>query len=89
MNQVVMMNNFIGAIRSLFSFTVTKIRSSGKGSVCGFGPPPAPNPFPLYLHSLYPALKITMEIKSYTGVFFGKEVLQGISPNSCLLGTIK
>ena len=45
MNQVVMMNNFIGAIRSLFSLVVTKMCLRGKGYGCEFATPlPRPNP---------------------------------------------
>ena len=70
MNQVVMINNnFIVAIRSVFSLAVTKIHLSGEQSGCNFlSPPPATLHFPL--HILYPALNITMEMKCYTRVFF-------------------
>lgn len=57
MNQVVMMNNFISAIRSLFSSAVTKICLRGKGYGREFAPLlPRPNPLCYYLHILYPAL---------------------------------
>lgn len=46
MNQVVMMNNFISAIRSLFSSAVTKICLRGKGYGREFAPLlPRPRPW--------------------------------------------
>lgn len=64
MNQVVMINNnSIDAIRSLFSLALTKICLSEKGS--GYG-----SPFSIPHPSICPALNITVERKSCTGVYF-------------------
>ena len=68
MNQVVMINNnSIEALRSLFSLAV-KICLSEKGSGRGS---PLSTPHPSYLHILCPALNVTVEIKSYTRVSCG------------------
>lgn len=73
MNQGVMINNnFIWAIRSVFSLGVTKIHFSGEESVCSFIyltlPYPQTLTFPLYI--LYLVLNITMEMKCYARDFF-------------------
>ena len=73
MNQGFMINNnFIWAIRSVFSLAVTKIHFSGEESGCSFVcltlPYPQTLTFPLYI--LYLALNITVEMKCYTRDFF-------------------
>lgn len=69
MNQVVMINNnSIEDLRSLFSLAVNKICLSEKGSGRGS---PFSTPHPSYLHILYPALNVTVGKKSYTQVYCG------------------
>ena len=50
MNQVVMMNNFIGAIRSLFSLVVTKMCLRGKAMDVNLQPP---SPTPVLSVNIY------------------------------------
>lgn len=79
-------NNFISVL-GLCSFAVIKICLSGKSLDVVI--PPSPNPHQFYLHIPRPVLNITMEMKSYTGVFFEMEDLKIISTNSHLFGNIK